>query len=232
MATPGPTGTQNPVNQGMDIDHEGKSYLKKPEPFNGNRREVDNFIYTCDLFFEGSSDKDFPTDKQKIIFILSYMSKGEALRWRKNYIETVVKQADGSYTWPTKAVFLTAFKAAFLNKDEKEESIRKLDNITQGNRTAEASERGSTERSLPESYTPTRNPMLLTTPLPRKDGIALPSNSTESTETTYKLSTIDQIDQQDDNRIPQSTNFDKPMDEATQLDQLTTEEIINNHDMI
>ena len=136
MVGPGPTGTQN-QNPGMEIDHEGKSYLKKPEPFNGNRREVNNFIYACDLFFEGSSDKDFPTDKQKIIFILSYMSKGEALRWRKNYIETVVKQADGSYTWPTKAVFLTAFKAAFLNEDEKEESIRKLDNITQGNRTAE-----------------------------------------------------------------------------------------------
>jgi len=132
----GPGGPANPQNP-MDIDHEGKSYLKKPEPFNGNRREVDNFIYACDLFFEGSSDKDFPTDKQKIIFILSYMSEGEALRWRKNYIETVVKQADGSYTWPTKAVFLTAFKATFLNEDEKEESIRKLDNITQGNRTAE-----------------------------------------------------------------------------------------------
>jgi len=134
MVQPGLTGTQN---QGMEIDHEGKSYLKKPEPFNGNQWEVDNFIYACNLFFEGSSDKDFPTDKQKIIFILLYMSEGEALRWRKNYIETIVKQADGSYTWPTKAVFLTTFKAAFLNEDEKEESIRKLDNITQGNRTAE-----------------------------------------------------------------------------------------------
>ena len=63
----------------MDVDHEGKSYLKKPEPFDGNRRKVDDFIYACDLFFEGSSDKDFPTDKQKIIFILSYMSEGEAV---------------------------------------------------------------------------------------------------------------------------------------------------------
>jgi len=137
MVAPGLTGPSNPQNPAMDVDHEGKSYLKKPEPFNGNQREVNNFIYACDLFFEGSSDKDFPTDKQKIIFILSYMSEGEALRWRKNYIETVIEQVDGSYTWPTKAVFLTAFKAAFLNEDEKEESIRKLDNITQGNRTAE-----------------------------------------------------------------------------------------------
>ena len=62
----------------MDVDHEGKSYLKKPALFNGNRRKVDDFIYACDLFFEGSSNKDFPTDKQKIIFILSYMSEGEA----------------------------------------------------------------------------------------------------------------------------------------------------------
>ena len=107
----------------MEVDHEGKSYLKKPEPFNGNRRKVNDFIYACDLFFEGSSDKDFPTNKQKIIFILSYMSEGEAQRWKKNYIEMTIRQADGSYTWPTKAAFLTAFKATFLNEDEKEESI-------------------------------------------------------------------------------------------------------------
>ena len=34
------------------------------------------------------------------------------------------------------AVFLTAFKAAFLNEDKKKESIRKLDNVSQENRTA------------------------------------------------------------------------------------------------
>ena len=121
----------------MDIDHEGKSYLKKPEPFDGNRQKVNEFIHTCDLFFEGSSDKDFPSDKQKIIFILSYMNEGEALRWRKNYIETAIKQNDGTYKWPTQEVFLKDFKAAFLNEDEKEESIRRLNNISQGNKTAE-----------------------------------------------------------------------------------------------
>ena len=111
-----------PTAPAMDVDHEGKSYLKKPQPFNGHRRKVNDFIYACNLFFEGSADKDFPTDKQKIIFVLSYMSEEEAQQW-KNYIETTIKQADGSYTWLTKAVFLTAFKAAFLNEDEKEESI-------------------------------------------------------------------------------------------------------------
>ena len=121
----------------MEVDHKGKSYLKKPTPFDRNQWKVDDFIYACDLFFEGSSHKDFPTDKQKIIFILSYMSEGEAQRWKKNYIETTIRQADGSYTWPTKTMFLDAFKAAFLNEDEKEESIRKLDYINQGNKTAE-----------------------------------------------------------------------------------------------
>ena len=65
------------------------------------------------------------------------MNTGEALRWRKNYIETTVRQNDGTYQWLTKEVFLKAFKAAFLNEDEKEESIRRLDNIYQGNKTAE-----------------------------------------------------------------------------------------------
>jgi len=64
----------------MAVDHEGKSYLKKRKPFSGDRCKVDSFIYECNLFFEGSSPKDFPVNKQKIIFILSYMSKGEALQ--------------------------------------------------------------------------------------------------------------------------------------------------------
>ena len=120
----------------MDVDHKGKSYLKKPEPFDRNWWKVDDFIHACNLFFEGSPNKDFPTDKQKIIFILSYMNEGEALHWRKNYIETTVRQNDGTYQWPTKEVFLKALRAAFLNEDEKEESIRKLDHISQGNKTA------------------------------------------------------------------------------------------------
>ena len=55
--------TTPPAWAAMDVDHEGKSYLKKPEPFNGNWWKVDDFIYACNLFFEGSSNKDFPTDK-------------------------------------------------------------------------------------------------------------------------------------------------------------------------
>ena len=130
-----PTATTS--GERMDIDHEGKSYLKKPESFDGNRQKVNDFIHPCDLFFEGSSDKDFPSDKQKIIFILSYMNEGEALQWRKNYIKTIVKQTNGTYKWPTQEVFLKDFKAAFLYEDKKEESIRKLDHINQGNKTAE-----------------------------------------------------------------------------------------------
>ena len=65
------------------------------------------------------------------------MNEGEALCWRKNYIETAVKQTDGTYKWPTQTVFLKDFKAAFLNEDEKEESIKRLNNISQGNKTAE-----------------------------------------------------------------------------------------------
>ena len=65
------------------------------------------------------------------------MNEGEALCWRKNYIETIVKQTDGTYKWLTQEAFYKDFKAVFLNEDEKEESIRKLDHISQGNKTAE-----------------------------------------------------------------------------------------------
>ena len=231
-----------PTAPPMDVDHEGKSYLKKPEPFNGNRQKVDDFIYACNLFFEGSSNKDFPTDKQKIIFILSYISEGEAQWWKKNYIKMMIKQADGSYTWPTKAMFLTAFKATFLNEDKKEESIWKLNHISQGNRTAEeyvnefrltVSKVGLTtdNNMIVRTFWKglnwalatrilylTKNRMLLKIRLPRKDGTPSLSNSIEFTRTMSKLSMNNQTNQWDNNRLSQ-TNSDKHMDKDINQDQ-------------
>ena len=90
------------------------------------------------------------------------MNEGEALCWRKNYIETAVKQNDGTYKWLMQADFLKDFKAAFLNEDEKEESIRKLNNINQGNKTAEEYVK-KFQLTVSKAGLPTDNDMMIRT---------------------------------------------------------------------
>ena len=43
----------------------------------------------------------------------------------------------GSYIWPKLANFYTKLREAFAFKDEKEDSVRKLETLKQGNRNAE-----------------------------------------------------------------------------------------------
>ena len=67
--------------------------------------------------------------------------------------------------------------------------------------------------------------MLLKIRLSRKDGIPSLSNSTEFTETTFKLSMNETTNQWDDNRLF-PTDSAKPMGEDTNQDQLINEETI------
>ena len=80
--------------------------------------------------------KDFPDDSSKVIFVLSYMDDGEAEKWKQDYIDNEV-YATGEYVWPKASDFYIKVKEASTFEDEKEESVRKLETLRQGNRNAE-----------------------------------------------------------------------------------------------
>ena len=71
-------------------------------------------------------------NNSKVIFILSYMDDGEAEKWKQYYINNEVVTA-GFYIWPKVANFFTKVKEAFAFEDEKEDSVRKLETLRQGN---------------------------------------------------------------------------------------------------
>ena len=112
-----------------------KTHLKKPTPFHGDRRLVKKFLQECELYIIGNT-KDFPNDASKVIFILSYMDNGEVEKWKQYYIDNEV-YATGEYVWPKASDFYVKVKEAFAFEDEKEESVRKLETLRQGNRNAE-----------------------------------------------------------------------------------------------
>ena len=80
--------------------------------------------------------KDFPNDDSKVIFILSYINDGEAKKWKQYYIDNKVITAR-IYIWPKLADFYTKLREAFAFKDEKEDSVRKLETLKQSNWNAE-----------------------------------------------------------------------------------------------
>ena len=112
-----------------------KTHLKKPTPFHGDGKLIRKFLQECDLYILGNA-KDFPTNDSKVIFILSYIDDGEAEKWKQYFINNEVITA-GSYIWPKLANFYTKVKEAFAFEDKKENSVRKLETLKQGNRNAE-----------------------------------------------------------------------------------------------
>ena len=112
-----------------------KTHLKKLTPFHGDRKLIKKFIQECDLYIIGNL-KDFPNDDSKVIFILSYMDDGAAEKWKQYYINNEVITAR-SYIWPKLANFYTKLREAFAFEDKKEDSVRKLETLKQGNRNAE-----------------------------------------------------------------------------------------------
>ena len=61
------------------------------------------------------------------------MDDGEAEKWKQYYINNEVITT-GSYVWPKLADFYTKLREAFAFKDKKEDSVRKLETLKQGNR--------------------------------------------------------------------------------------------------
>ena len=127
--------TLQPLNM---ADHgnknNAKTHLKKLTPFYGDRKLVKKFLQECDLYILGNS-KDFPDDTSRVIFILSYIDDREAEKWKQYYIDNEVITA-GSYVWPKIAEFYAQVKEAFAFKDKREDSVRKLETLRQGNRNA------------------------------------------------------------------------------------------------
>ncbi|THH09043.1 hypothetical protein EW146_g8803 [Bondarzewia mesenterica] len=71
--------------------------IAKPEPFDGDVNKIKKFLRQCELTFM-LKPKEFHEDRVKIIFTLSYMSKGTAADWAGIYIDAMIseKWADGT----------------------------------------------------------------------------------------------------------------------------------------
>ena len=113
-----------------------KAHTRKPEIFTGDRKKLEAFIRDCDIYVAANGN-DFTMDELKTQFILSHIGGGEAEPWKEHYYNTVVTPVLGVFTWETPAALVANLRRNFAREDDVEESLRKLEAMKQGSKSAE-----------------------------------------------------------------------------------------------
>ena len=69
-----------------------KKKLKTLTPFSGKREDLQKFLQEVKIYLLVNADA-YPTDLDKVLFVLSYMSKGDAASWKEEFFDTTEQKA-------------------------------------------------------------------------------------------------------------------------------------------
>src|SRR6266852_5030640 len=101
--------------------------VNKPESYDGDRSKYHSFSITCALSI---AIMDKPTDEEKIVFMLSYLTKGSAAMWCDRYV------IDTLPSTPMYTNFKKALDKAFEDGNTAANAMIKLKELKQGQKTA------------------------------------------------------------------------------------------------
>ena len=102
-----------------------------PEEYNGNKASARRFLSDCQSFL-GLNEHVYVTDKQKILYVLSYMRSGSAAEFKEHILEAA--KDHGHTSWDT---FISTFEKPFLTSDIKGEAMTELAHLKQGQASAD-----------------------------------------------------------------------------------------------
>jgi Retrotransposon gag protein len=119
----------NTTNSQSNPDERGG--VRAPEVYDGTPARFRLFKQQVRLYLAVQPDR-FPTDISKILFTLSYIRGGAAEEWAGSMAEDYL---DGRAT-TTWAAFWTTLEGRFIDKNAEERARAKLEQFTQGTKTA------------------------------------------------------------------------------------------------
>jgi hypothetical protein len=115
------------------VEEKKKCYLARPDEFTGDNFE--EWMLSANLFMRASK-KDFKTDEDKILFVLSFMKKGLPAQFSRNFVEDAEDKNDGDFgTW---AAFKMRLATTFEDKSKRQKALDRLYALKQGTQTAES----------------------------------------------------------------------------------------------
>ena len=108
--------------------------INKPTPFTGNRKKIKTFIQECKMYLR--INRYIYDDEDKIAFVLSFMNKKEALRWKQTYLWFIMER-DEEIIFPPFENFIKELLSYFQPTNTHQDAAHQLGLLKQGNKTAE-----------------------------------------------------------------------------------------------
>ena len=102
-----------------------KKKLRPLTPFSGKREDLWKFLQEINIFLLGNADA-YPSDLDKILFVLSYMSEGDANSWKEEFFdsaEQISAQAGTTLTLGTYKNFIAEIEKDFSPYDAPKDAI-------------------------------------------------------------------------------------------------------------
>ena len=114
---------------------ETKKKLKTPTPYTGKREDLRKFLQEVRLYLLANNEA-YQTDLDKILFVISYMSEGDASSWKEEFVDTADQKAvqDGTpFDLGTYDDFIKLVTQDFSPYDAPKDAIHEMKEMTMGN---------------------------------------------------------------------------------------------------
>ena len=103
-----------------------------PQPFTGKMSKLDAFKTACYMYMQGRKD-EFEDEDAKIIWILSYLQGGTALKWREVAIKSMM---EGEQVFEDSKELLETIRKTFGDPNE-DTHVFQITTMVQGDKTAD-----------------------------------------------------------------------------------------------
>ena len=112
--------------------------LKTPTPFSGKRDDLRKFLQEIKIYLLANSDA-YPSNLDKVLIVLSYMSEGDANSWKEEFFDTAEQKAaqdNASLSLGTYDELISLIIKDFSPYDAPKDAIYEMKELKMGNNTS------------------------------------------------------------------------------------------------
>ena len=77
--------------------------LKTPTPYSGRREDLRKFLQEVKIYLLANADA-YPEDLDKVLFVLSYMSEGDAASWKEEFFDSAEQASTAAGDEPSSSL--------------------------------------------------------------------------------------------------------------------------------
>ena len=105
---------------------------RKPDDFNGDRKEIQRFLLNCKVYLQ-INKHIYDNDESQIAFILSFMNKKEAGKWKENYLLSLINDSR-DVAFPTMKNFVGQLTHDFKPANKERSADESVSRCVQANK--------------------------------------------------------------------------------------------------